>query len=81
MNRTFSFNVITFHRWFSADFAKYCFLAVFVTFVHLFFICLRAKKFSLDGHLLYLFLIQDNNRFAQLFCHKRSLISHHSFLF
>ena len=59
MNRTFSFNVITFHRWFSADFAKYCFLAVFVTFVHLFFICLRAKKFSLDGHLLYLFLIQD----------------------
>ena len=59
MNRTFSFNVITFHRWFSADFAKYCFLAVFVIFVHLFFICLRAKKFSLDGHLLYLFLIQD----------------------
>ena len=45
--------------WFSADFAKYCFLAVFVRFVHLFFICLRAKKFSLDGHLMYLFFILD----------------------
>ena len=37
--------------------SKYCFSDVFVRFVHLFFICLRAKKFSLDGHLLYLFLI------------------------
>ena len=40
-------------------FCKICFLAVFVRFVRLFFICLRAKKFSLDGHLLYLFLILD----------------------
>ena len=45
--------------WSSVDFAKYCFLAVFVRFVHLFFICLRAKKVSLDGHLLCLFLILD----------------------
>ena len=43
--------------WFSADFGKYCFLAVFVTFVHLFFICVRAKTFSLDDYLLHLFLI------------------------
>ena len=45
--------------WFSVDFAKYCFLAVFVRLVHLFFVCLRAKKFSLVGHLLCLFLIQE----------------------
>ena len=44
---------------FSADLAKYYFLATFARFVHLFFICLRAKKFSLDDHLLYLFLILD----------------------
>ena len=36
---------------------KYCFSAAFVRFVYLFFICLRAKKFSLDVHLFYLFLI------------------------
>ena len=43
----------------SGDFATFCFLAVFVRFVHFFFVCLRAKRFSLDDHLLYLFLIVD----------------------
>ena len=45
--------------WFSVDFAKYYFLGIFFRFVQRFFICLRAKNFSLDGHLLYLFLILD----------------------
>ena len=51
--------LLLFKGCFSADFAKHCFLAVFVRFLYLFFICLRAKKFSLDGHLLYFFLILD----------------------
>ena len=44
---------------FSADFGKHCLLAVFFRFVHLLFICFRAKKFYMDGHLLYLLLILD----------------------
>ena len=45
--------------WFSVYFAKYYFIAVFITFVHLFFICLWPTKLCLDGHLLHLFLILD----------------------
>ena len=45
--------------WFSVYFAKYCFIAIFIRFVHLFFICLWPTKFCLDGHLFYLFLIPD----------------------
>ena len=52
--------------WFSVDFAKYCFIAVLVRFVHLLFVCLGHTKFSLDGHLLHLLLILDLVRIALL---------------
>ena len=52
--------------WFSVDFAKYCFIADLVRFVHLLFVCLRPTKFSLDGHLLHLLLILDLVRIALL---------------
>ena len=45
--------------WFSVDFAKYCFIAAFVRFVHLFFVYVRPTRFTLDGHLLHLHLILD----------------------